>query len=517
MVPRPTYWALIDIAAPVGSNLFVMSKLPGLTRATAPHDALIVKGERPQTGIVHLGLGNFHRAHFAVYTAKAVAAAGGDWGIFAYSFRSKTLAEALTAQELLYSVIEFAPNTDAVAIPAIHTGAVAGPDMADRVVEEIAKSSTKIISMTVTEGGYSISQKTNGLNLESADIQSDLAGNSPKTLIGLIVRGLQGRVRSHGSPITVLSCDNLSSNGDKTKQLVSEFINALPVEESAPLAAYLATSVTFPNSMVDRIVPGTEERHIELAEQRLGVHDSSPVPAEPFTMWALEDNFIAGRPAWELAGATFTDQIDRFEIMKIRLLNGAHSLLAYFGALENCETIPDCRFQPFIEESLRTGFFAEMLPTLRMPDGLTSNEYIAQLFSRWSNTVLGDKTSRVGSDGSIKLPQRITEPVLMRVKQGERVDYIALTVAAWLACVAPINGFDPGPIAKAMKDPALARLKEFAATSSTASELLDKVFHEGNIFAPELAALPGFTAQIAQYLDLILKRGIRESVATLQN
>ena len=486
--------------------------MAGLTRATAPVDALIVKGDRPKTGIVHLGLGNFHRAHFAVYTAKAVAAAGGDWGIFAYSFRSKSLAEALTAQELLYSVIEFAPNTDAVAIPAIHTGAVAGPDMADTVVAEIGKSGTKIISMTVTEAGYSISQKTDSLDLESPDIQSDLAGNSPKTLIGLIVRGLQVRQRDHGSAITVLSCDNLSSNGHRTKQLVNEFINALPADEAEPLRAFVANSVSFPNSMVDRIVPGTEERHIKLAEERLGVHDTSPVPAEPFTMWALEDNFIAGRPAWEHAGVTFTNQVERFEIMKLRLLNGAHSLLAYFGALADCETIPDCRFQPFIEKSLREGFFPEMLPTLEMPDGLTSDEYIAQLFGRWSNTVLGDKTNRVGSDGSVKLPQRITQPVLMRTKAGKSIDFIALTVAAWLACVSPLNGFDPGTQAKAMKDPALARLLEFAAQSNSPAELVTKVFTEGNIFSPDLAKADGFLDLVSEYLEHIPTHGITSAV-----
>ena len=489
-----------------------MSEKVGLTRASAPSAALILHSDRPKTGIVHLGLGNFHRAHFAIYTAKAVAEDGGDWGIYAYSFRSKALAEALNKQDLLYSVIEFAPKTEAVTIPAIHSAAVAGPDKVHEVISEIAKPSTKIISITVTEAGYSISQKTNGLDLDSSDIQSDLRGNDPKTLIGVIVRGLQARISNNAAPITVLSCDNLNSNGDRTKKQVMEFIQVLPDSESVPLLNFVRNFVTFPNSMVDRIVPATEERHIALAEGRLGVHDSSPVPAEPFTMWALGDNFIAGRPAWEKAGAIFTDHVEQFEIMKLRLLNGAHSLLAYFGALDNCETIPDARFTPYIEEALRSVLYKEYLPSLTMPEGLTADGYIDQLFSRWSNTVLGDKTNRVGSDGSTKLPQRITEPAIFLHQEGKSAELLQLTVAAWLACIAPLNSFDPGIHARAMKDPAQARLLEFASTSKSALEMVSKVFTEGNIFTPQLSQLPGFVDGIAGYLDVILTSGIKAAV-----
>ncbi len=489
-----------------------MSEKSGLTRATAPQSALVVKGATTKTGIVHLGLGNFHRAHLAVYTAKAVAADGGDWGIFSYSFRSKTLSDALNQQDLLYSVIDFAPNTNAAIIPAIHTAAIAGIDCVDEVIAEIAKPTTKIISITVTEAGYSISQRTNGLDLDSPDIQSDLAGNPPKTLVGLIVRGLEARLKENAEPISVMSCDNLSGNGDRTKRQVMGFISAMP--ESKPLMDYVSKNVSFPNSMVDRIVPGTEDRHIALAEERLGVHDTSPVPAEPFSMWAVEDNFIAGRPAWEKAGVIFTDRVEQFEVMKLRLLNGAHSLLAYFGALDNQETIPDSRFQPFIEKSLRTVLFHEYLPTLTMPTGLSAESYIDQLFSRWSNTVLGDKTNRVGSDGSTKLPQRITEPAIELVKKGQVPEFLALTVAAWLACIAPLNGFDPGPHARAMKDPAQPRLQEFTARSTNGTELVSLLFSEGNIFAPELAKLNGFTARIAEYLDQILASGIQSAAET---
>lgn len=489
-----------------------MSSKAGLSRANAPFSALVHHENALETGIVHLGLGNFHRAHLAIYTAKAVAASGGPWGIFTYSFRSKTLSDALIHQDYLYSVIDFAPNTEAVSIPAIHTGAAAGLDHVDQVIAQIAHASTKIISITVTEAGYSISQKTNGLDRDSADIQADLAGGAPKTLVGLLVRGLQARLKSNALPITIMSCDNLTSNGDRTRKQLSEFIDALPKSESVQLIEYLNNSVTFPNSMVDRIVPGTEERHLLLAEERLGVHDAIPVPAEPFSMWALEDKFIAGRPDWESAGVIFTEHVEQFEIMKLRLLNGAHSLLAYFGALHGCETIPDSRFTPIIEEALRSVLYTEYLPTLQMPQGLNADEYIAQLFSRWSNTVLADKTFRVGSDGSTKLPQRITEPVFYLREQGNGTQFLALTVAAWLACIAPINGFEPGSQARAMKDPAQSRLEEFAAQSQTPAELVELVFHRGNIFSPELGAIPEFLREISNYLGVILTQGIESAI-----
>ena len=491
-----------------------MSQDSELGKTTAPNSALIIKGIQPKTGIVHLGLGNFHRAHLAVYTANAVAKSGGDWGIYAYSFRNHSLADALTEQDLLYSVIDFAPNTEAVVIPGIHTAAVAGIEACTAVISQIANATTKIISITVTEAGYSISPNTGGLDLAAQDIQSDLAGNTPKTLIGLIVRALQLRLTTNGAPITVLSCDNLSKNGDRTKRQVLEFIQALPANEQEPSLAYLRSSVTFPNSMVDRIVPGTEPRHLQLAQDRLGVHDSSPVPAEPFTMWALEDDFIAGRPAWDEVGAIFTTQVMQFEIMKLRLLNGAHSLLAYFGALDNKETIPDSFFQPFIQGALKAALYDEYLPTLVMPEGLSAQTYIDQLFSRWSNTVLADKTNRVGSDGSTKLPQRLTESVIELISRGQMPELLALTISAWLACIAPISGFNPGPYANSMKDPAQPKLMGFAARSSGATEMVNLVFDEGNIFSPELARLSEFKSRIAEYLEIIISSGIELAVTT---
>ena len=491
------------------------SQYQRLNKSTAPQSAMLLDAT-PATGIVHIGLGNFHRAHLALYTAMAVKDCGGDWGIFAYSLRSTAIADAMSSQDQLYSIVTISPTSQKIVIPGIHSATIGGPNRVLETLNEIAKESIKIISLTVTEAGYLISQDSDGLNMQAAEIVHDLENpNSPHSAIGIIVRGLERRQQSHGAPVTVLSCDNLSGNGNRTRQLVLEFIDAMP--NSALLRNYVDTSVTFPNSMVDRIVPGTEPRHLEMVEAGLGVHDSSPVPAEEFTMWVVEDNFAAGRPAWEKAGVIFSDDVAAYELMKLRLLNGTHSLLSYLGGLDGQETIPASRFQPYIEAAVRTILYKEFLPTFTMPSALNADDYINQLFGRWSNTVLGDRTSRVGSDGSTKLPQRITEPVLFHAQSGHTPHYIALTVAAWLACIAPLNGFEPGENANAMKDPAKAKLVELASRTTDPYTFVASIFEELDIFSTELAALPEFVHEVSEFLNQILTEGIERAAASAQS
>ncbi len=487
--------------------------MAALSAASVPAEALAHHRRRPRTGIVHLGLGNFHRAHLAVYTAKAIATDGGDWGICAVSRRAG-LPAAMRAQDLLYSVVDIAPGTRAITVPAVHTAVLGRDDDPALVVAEIAEASTRIVSLTITEAGYMASPRTNGLDLEAQAVQRDLAGaGAPVTAIGQIARGLQARVALHGAPVTVLSCDNLVDNGDRTARLVREFIEALPHDERGPLLSYVDSSVTFPNSMVDRIVPSTDDRHRAMAAERLGVRDAIPVPAEPFSMWVVQDRFAAGRPRWEVGGAVFTDDVTSYDLLKLRLLNGTHSLLAYLGALDGRATIPDSRSQDFIEQAARAVVHEEYLPTLTVPVGVDADAYIEQLFSRWSNSVLADATSRVGSDGSVRLPQRLTEPVQHHIARGTMPEHLCLTVAGYLACVAPLDGYEPGPFARAMVDPAQERLASIAARCSTGTDLARAVFERGGLFAPILTAQPGFVDRVGTYLDLVVRHGVRAAAA----
>jgi fructuronate reductase len=459
----------------------------------------------PPTGIVHIGLSNFHRGHLAVYTATAVDQAGGDWGIVATT-RRRDMAESMLAQDLLYSVVDFAPGTEAITVPAVHTAVLDTATDVGELVAAIANPATKIVSLTITEAGYKFSPRTGGLDLDSAQVQADLTGGDPVTAVGQIARGLLKRA-DHGTPLAVLSCDNMNSNGDLMRRLLTEFAAALSPAETAALTGYLDLAVSFPNAMVDRIVPATDDRVRAMAAQRLGAVDAIPVAAEPFSMWVMEDDFAGGRPAWERHGAIFSDDVPAYETLKLRYLNGSHSLIVYLGALAGCRTIPDARFTPWIEREIRA-LLAEYEPTFTLPAAIEGPAYIEQLMGRWSNTVLGDLCSRVGTDGSTKLPQRITEPVLFYAERGQVPQRLALLVAAWLACLAPLGGFDPGPFAADMQDPARPVLADIAARASSPRDLVQLLFFDTHIFAPALGEFTAYLDRIGEFLDLILTCGV---------
>jgi fructuronate reductase len=341
-----------------------------------------------------------------------------------------------------------------------------------------------------------------------ANVQHDLEqAAAPRTPIGQIVRGLQQRARTHGQPVTILSCDNLSDNGHHTRRLVREFASLLPAAEATGTLEWIDANVTFPSSMVDRIVPATTEHYRTLVAEQRGYTDRIPVPAEPFSMWILEDNFIAGRPAWEAGGAIFTDDVAGYEQLKVRLLNGTHSLIAYLGALSGAATIPESTAVDYIEAAARTILRHEYLPSVTVPAAVDVDAYEAQLFSRWRNSALGHRTSQVGSDGSVKLRQRIPLPALQMLNGGVMPQYLALTTAAYLSCIAPLDGFDPGIHAHEMQDPARESLKHLAAGSASGRELAEKVIGQLHLLGDELATHDDFIHRTGELIDVIHQHG----------
>lgn len=487
------------------------SSLPLLSSATAPPSSGGRTGP-PGQGIVHLGLGNFHRAHQAVYTEAALAREDGDWGILGVASRSATVANALRAQDLRYSVAEISPQGSTYSVPSVHTDAIVAAREPDRVVSAIADPSTKIVSLTVTENGYTYSPATKGLHLDHPDIVHDLAGGVPRSTIGLIARGLQGRI-GHSSPVSVLSCDNLNTNGEHTRRLVLEFAQNLPSAEAVELAAWIEENVAFPSTMVDRIVPATTDSHRSNSARDMGFVDSVPVAAEPFSMWILEDTFAAGRPVWEAGGAIFSDQVDRYEQLKVRLLNGTHSLIAYLGALSGATTIPESVSRHFVERAAREILQGEYLPSVDVPDEIDPAVYEEQLFVRWSNTALGHRTQQVGSDGSVKLRERIPEPAVLFRDSGRVPHLMALTVAAYLCCLAPMDGFDPGPHASAMQDPARAWLSKLAARAASGTELATWAISDRRLLGDDLAEWDGFVERTGELIDIIVRHGVEAATA----
>jgi fructuronate reductase len=480
---------------------------PRLTAATTPSAALLHHRALPPTGIVHLGLGNFHRAHQAVHTAAALAAQDGPWGILGVASRSATVVDALREQDLLYSVVEVSPEGTRVVVPAVHTGALVAAREPDAVLDALAAPTTRIVTLTVTEHGYTFDPRTGTLDLDG--VRADLRGGSaPRTTLGLVVRGLQRRARAHGAPITIMSCDNLVANGRVIERLVCEFVAALPAAERVELEPYLA-QVAFPSSMVDRIVPATTDAYRAAAAEHLGVRDEVPVPAESYSMWVIEDKFGAGRPAWERGGALFTDDVGPYELLKLRLLNGTHSLIAYLGALSGCATIPEAIARPAIREAAERVLRDEYRPTVPVPADVDIEEYVAQLYTRWSNSALGHRTQQVGSDGSVKLAQRVPEPACSHLAAGRMPHHLALTVAGYLCCLAPPAGFDPGPHARAMNDPMREQLAPLATRST--GDFVAAALGTG-VLGAELAAHASFTGRVAELVDVLVRHGVDAAV-----
>lgn len=466
-----------------------------------------------RAGIIHLGLGAFHRAHAAVHTARALAAEEGDWGIVGFANRSRSVIEPMARQDGIYSVLEMSDAGTRADLVDVHRGFGVMTEEPDRVVHEIADPHRRLLTLTVSEGGYYVSPRTGRLDTDDPALRADLEGaGTPRTVIGLLARGLAARAEG-GEPFTVLPCDNVSAAGRTARRMVEEFLELSNAPED--VLRFVREQVSFPDAMVDRIVPATTAATSDEVAALLGVRDEAPVRAERFSMWVVEDDFAAGRPAWERGGAILTpdaSEVERYEQVKLRLLNGPHSLIAYLGALDGRVIIPEAFDQDWIAEATMRLIREEMLPTVDQPAGFDPDAYLEDLSHRWHNHDLGHRTRQVGSDGSMRLPQRIPVPALHHLEAGRTPALLALTVAAWFACVVPPRGFDPGEQARAMTDPAQARLQEVAARASSPAEHA-RILLESGCLTEELAAREEFTDLVGALLTTLVTSGPRAAAA----
>lgn len=477
-----------------------------LNRSSLPEHLLIGASAPQATGIVHLGLGQFHRAHAAVNTALAMAQTPGDWGIVGVANRNRSIVDGLERQDFLYSVLQLVPGDESVGIVDVHRQGLVAAQQPAEVLASIADPAHKIITLTISEKGYHTNPAG---DIDLASFGDELSSPEPTSPIGLLARGLVRRFEQGKAPVAVLSCDNVQGNGETTRNVVLAYLKAAGVADDA--LAWVADEVAFPNAMVDRIVPGTTDETRAKVEQILGLRDEVPVPAEKFSMWVLEDKFPAGRPAWEAAGAIFSNEVDRYELVKLRILNGMHSLISYLGALDGRETIPASRQQDFVADAVRAAIYDECLPSIELPTGFDADAYVDDLFVRWSNTSLGDKTARVGSDGSSKLLQRLPVPALRLLNAGEMPQEMALLMASWIACVDPPAGFEPGAVAAAMDEPLRDRLAETTRGVTSNTERVQRILDA--YFPAELAASKPFAERSGEFLDLITKNGVRAAAA----
>lgn len=441
--------------------------------------------------IVHLGIGAFHRAHQAVYTEDA----GDGWGVCGVTQRSTDVIDRLAPQDGLYSVLVRGPGPDeesARVIGSVRRLLYAGADP-DAVVAAIADPAVRVVSLTVTEKGYRHDPATGRLRLTDPEVAQDAAGRPPLTVIGQVVRGLAVR----DAPVTVLCCDNLPSNGTTVRGLAEEFAAAADVR--------ITCDVTYPSTMVDRITPATTPADLDAACRLLGVRDLGTVVTEPFSQWVIEDSFAAGRPAWDKAGAIMTGDVGPYESMKLRLLNGAHSMLAYLGALAGFELVSDA-IGP-LGEIIGRLMDEDVTPTLAVPDGFDLAAYKASLLDRFANPALRHRTTQIAMDGSQKLPQRLLGTVRDRLAVGAEPRWAALAVAAWMRYVwagAPDGGGAPLPL----DDPLRDRLRAAVAGRTDPGAVSAALLSITDVFGADLPESAAFRALVADWLTRLTRDGV---------
>ncbi|NZD51349.1 mannitol dehydrogenase family protein [Rhizobium leguminosarum] len=381
-----------------------------------------------KSGILHLGPGAFFRAHFAPFTDAALAVEGGDWGIEVASLRTADVADHLNEQNGLYTMlIRDTSGTVAQVIGPILRAHVATRDPAG-LLDRLEDPAIRIVSLTVTEKAYGMDTATGGLDLNHADVAADLANrHAPRGVIGYLVEGLSRRRAKGVAPFTPLSCDNLPSNGAVLKRLVLDF--AERVDPS--LRQWIEANVPFPSTMVDRITPASTEATYQDAERLTGRQDLAAIETEPFTQWVIEDHFANGRPAWEKAGALMVTDVSAYEKMKLRMLNGAHSLLAYLGYIGGYEFIRDVMDDAGLA-ALAYRHMHAAARTLDAVPGIDLDDYASELIARFANKAIAHRTYQIAMDGTQKLPQRLLEPATEALAHGDKAETYAIAVAAWM-------------------------------------------------------------------------------------
>ena len=386
---------------------------------------------RLPVGMAHIGVGAFHRCHQAEFTDDMLEERFGPWGVVGINLRAPRLADLLASQDHLYTrTLREGERAETRVIASIRRSLdVEDPASAEGAVTALALPALKVVTMTVTEKGYGLVPATGALDRENPLIRQDLAGGAPpRTLLGLLALALERR-QAANAPLTLISCDNVPSNG----ALLRSALLAFAGERSAPLARWIEENVAFPSTMVDRIVPATTPADIERIAGEIGVLDEAAVVGEPFRQWVIEDQFAGDRPPWDLAGAQFVRDAKPYETIKMRALNGAQSTLSHLGALVGHEFSFEAASDPLLLSLTRRMLERETASTLPIVDGMAVQPYIDSSLARIQNTAIRHRCHQIGTDGSQKLRQRILDPLRERLAKGESADLLTLAASSWIA------------------------------------------------------------------------------------
>ncbi|MBE7213512.1 MAG: mannitol dehydrogenase family protein, partial [Gluconacetobacter diazotrophicus] len=459
------------------------------------------------TGIVHLGIGAFHRAHQAAYTDAVLAAGDRRWGILGASLRSPDTRDALGPQDGLYALAVREASGERVQVIGSVTRLAVAPENPGALLDALSSPATRIVSLTVTEKGYCHRPATGDLDEDHPDVRHDLAHpEAPRSAPGFIVEALRRRRAAGLMPFTALCCDNLPHNGQTLHRVLARFASL----RDPDLGRFVDGELRCPSTMVDRIVPATTDEDRTRMAATLGLADAWPIMTEPFTQWVIEDGFGGERPAWEDAGATLVRDVAPFELAKLRLLNGSHSTLAYLGYLAGHETVADAMAAPGFAALVRGLMLEEAAPTLPPVPGLDIPAYAASLVERFRNPALKHRTWQIAMDGSQKLPQRLLGTARDRLAAGRPIDRVALGIAAWMRYV---TGRDEQGRAIDVRDPLAADLRARTATAQTAVDLVHACLGVEPVFGTDLPAHPGFRDAVGTALAGLLDHGAARTVS----
>lgn len=456
-------------------------------------------------GIVHIGVGGFHRAHQTVYSEDLLNR-GGDlaWGFCGVGLlpHDSRMRDVLRAQDCLYTLVQRSMAGDKPRVVGSIVNFLFAPDNRESVLEKMAAPETRIVSLTITEGGYYVHAGTGAFDAEHPDIRRDLAfPQQPECSFGFLLEALDRRRRRGQAPFTLMSCDNIQGNGDVLKTMLLSF-----AELRDPALAGWLERCAFPNSMVDRITPATTEEHRQLVRDQFGVDDAWPVVTESFKQWVIEDQFVLGRPAWEEVGAQMTGDVLPYEKMKLRLLNASHQALCYIGMLLDYEFVHQTMEDENIRSLVQRLMDSEVTPILSPVPGIDLEDYKATLIERFKSPAVGDQLSRIGIYGSSGIPKFVLPSIIEQQRRGGPVRLLCFIVACWLRF---LSGRSDTGKEMAMKDPMASRLREIAQSGGKDPTFLLSV---REIFSEELASSPEFVRQVREFLNLFYDKGARATL-----
>lgn len=485
-------------------------RLSNQTLSQLPKEVVVPTYDRNKikTKIVHLGFGAFHRAHQAIYADILAAQYDSDWGYCEVNLiGGEAQIQDLKQQDCLFSVCEMSYdnwNTRVVGIAkeALH----ADVDGIQKVLDVMTRPEIAIVSITVTEKGYCYLPSTASIDTNNPLIIHDITNpHTPKSVPGVIVEALRLRKEQGLRPFTVMSCDNMPENGHVTRNVVL----ALAKQRDESLAQWIEDNVTFPSTMVDRIVPAaTPETMAKIKKQLGGINDPAGITGEPFRQWVIEDNFVAGRPEWQKAGAELVNDVLPYEEMKLRMLNGSHSFLAYLGYLAGYLHIDECMQDPNYVKAARHLMLNEQATTLRVKN-VDLSAYADSLLDRYRNTGLKHRTWQIAMDGTLKLPQRMLDSVRYHLANGTPFDCLALGIAAWMRYVSGVD--DSGNVIEVC-DPAAEKLKELVLNSFDNQDRVNALLSLKHVFGEDLPKNPLFIEQVTKAYHSLRDIGARETV-----